>query len=144
MITSKIGILGEDLAESFLVKRGFKIIERNHLKKWGEIDIVAKKDKSIRFVEVKAVSCPSFGVLTKEDEIIGKYVSRETYLDGFRPEENVHKYKLERLNRVIQTYLSQNRVSPETPYQIDVVAVWIDVKTKYARVELLENVGEFG
>lgn len=133
MITSKIGILGEDIAELFLVKRGFKILERNHLRKWGEIDIVAKKDKNLRFVEVKAVSC----------EIIGKYVSRETYLGGFRPEENVHKHKLERLNRVIQTYLSQKHVSPETHYQIDVVAVWIDVHTKYARVELLENVGEF-
>ena len=120
------------MAELFLVKRGFKIIERNHLKKWGEIDIVAKKDKSLRFVEVKAVSC----------EIISKYVSRETYLDGFRPEENAHKYKLERLGRVIQTYLSQNHVSPETPYQIDVVAVWVDVRTKIARIELLENVSQ--
>lgn len=130
VITSKIGILGENIAETFLVKQGFKILERNYLKKWGEIDIVAKKRKTIRFVEVKAVSC----------EMIVDFVSRETKLDEFRPEENVHRYKLQRLNRAIQSYLSERHVSPETLYQIDVVAVWVDINTKQARVEFLENV----
>lgn len=154
VITSKIGILGENIAETFLVKRGFKILEKNYLKKWGEIDIVAKKGKTIRFVEVKAVSC----------EMIGDFVSRETplearecrnnpfskaikasnrgetKLDEFRPEENVHHHKLMRLNRAIQSYLSERHVSPETLYQIDVVAVWVNINTKQARVEFLENV----
>lgn len=130
MISSKIGILGEDLAEVFLMKQGFKILDRNYLRKWGEIDIVAKKGKSLRFVEVKAVSC----------EIHTNNVSRETLFNEFRPEENVHEHKLKRLSRVIQTYLIEKHVSPETPYQIDVVAVWVDVKTKKARVEFLENV----
>jgi len=122
----QIGKIGEELACSFLVKRGFKIIERNYLKKWGEIDIVAKKGKNLRFVEVKAVSCVT--------------VSRETKIDDFRPEENVHYHKLKRLSRAIQTYLAEKNVSPETSYQIDVVAMRIDPTAKTALVEFLENV----
>ncbi len=142
-ITSKTGILGENIAETFLVKQGWKILERNYLKKWGEIDIIAKKGKSIRFVEVKAVSCPLRPSSSEASEMIGDFVSRETKIDYFKPEENVHQRKLERLNRAIQSYLLERDVSPETLYQIDVVAVWVDINTKEARVELLENVGEF-
>ncbi len=133
MISSKTGILGENIAKTFLMKQGFKILDRNYLRKWGEIDIVAKKGKTLRFVEVKAVSC----------EMVEDFVSRETKMDEFRPEENVHKEKLKRLARAIQTYLLDHNVSPETPYQIDVIAVWIDESSKKARVELLENVGDF-
>ena len=39
----KIGALGENMACRFLVKRGFKVLDRNYSKKWGEIDIVAGK-----------------------------------------------------------------------------------------------------
>ena len=51
----KIGVLGENMACRFLVKQGFKILDRNYSKKWGEIDIVAKKNKIFRFIEVKTV-----------------------------------------------------------------------------------------
>ena len=39
----KTGSLGENMATMFLVKHGFEILDRNYSKKWGEIDIVAKK-----------------------------------------------------------------------------------------------------
>ena len=41
----KVGNLGENLACRFLAERGFKIVERNYRKKWGELDIVAEKNK---------------------------------------------------------------------------------------------------
>ncbi|MEA2112682.1 MAG: YraN family protein, partial [Patescibacteria group bacterium] len=55
----KIGNIGEDLACKFLKKEGFKIIETNDWKKWGEIDVVVKnrKTKKLYFIEVKTVSC---------------------------------------------------------------------------------------
>ena len=49
----KIGDLGENLCVKHLVKHGFKILDRNYQKKWGEIDIVAKKSGIIHFIEVK-------------------------------------------------------------------------------------------
>ena len=38
-----VGKLGEDVASLFLMKQQFDVIDRNYLKKWGEIDIVAKR-----------------------------------------------------------------------------------------------------
>ena len=51
-----IGKIGEETACKFLMKHGYQIVLRNYWKKWGEIDIVAKKDKTTHFVEVKTVS----------------------------------------------------------------------------------------
>ncbi len=48
------GNIGEDKAASFLQERGFEIIERNYYSRFGEIDIIAKKDAVLHFVEVKS------------------------------------------------------------------------------------------
>ncbi|MEK7560306.1 MAG: YraN family protein, partial [Patescibacteria group bacterium] len=63
------GNLGEKLAAKFLSANGFKIVETNYWRKWGEIDIIAEKDNILHFVEVKA---------TGSDEE-----------SGYRPEENI-------------------------------------------------------
>lgn len=53
---SELGQKGEDLACVYLVEKGFKILERNYRRKWGEIDIVAvAPDKTLVFVEVKTM-----------------------------------------------------------------------------------------
>ena len=46
-------IKGEDLAGKFLKKSGYKILKRNYVSKYGEIDIVAYDKGTISFVEVK-------------------------------------------------------------------------------------------
>lgn len=48
-----IGILGEEVAVNYLIKKGYKIISRNYKKKFAEIDIIALIDKTIVAVEVK-------------------------------------------------------------------------------------------
>jgi len=50
----KIGAEGEDLAAAYLLKERFEIIERNFRGLRGEIDIIAKKGKTLYFIEVKA------------------------------------------------------------------------------------------
>ncbi|MDO4673607.1 YraN family protein [Campylobacter sp.] len=47
------GILGENRACAFLKKRGFELVERNFRSRMGEIDIIAKRDAILHFVEVK-------------------------------------------------------------------------------------------
>lgn len=47
------GKWGEDQAAGFLMRQGFKIIDRNFHTTRGEIDIVAKKGGDFYFVEVK-------------------------------------------------------------------------------------------
>ncbi|MBR2191457.1 MAG: YraN family protein [Eubacterium sp.] len=53
MNTRVIGSLQEDLAISYLEENGFEILERNFKCKIGEIDVIAKKDDVIRFIEIK-------------------------------------------------------------------------------------------
>jgi len=53
MSTITLGKKGEDLAEKFLRRNRYKILERNFRVKLGEIDIIAKEKDTICFVEVK-------------------------------------------------------------------------------------------
>ena len=62
----KIGDVGEGLTAKFLEERGYKIVERNYLKKWGEIDIVAQNKEGLHFIEVKSISNPNFRHLSKD------------------------------------------------------------------------------
>lgn len=120
------GDLGEDVACKYLQGKGFRIVERNYLRKWGEIDIVAEKGPLLSFVEVKSV--------THEKG------SRGTSPPGYRPEENVHPAKLKRLHRAIQTYLLDRKVPEDRPWRVDVACVYLDFSTRRAKVEVLENV----
>ncbi len=51
--TNLIGNLGESLASTHLVGRGFKILEQNWRVGTEEIDIIAEIEDFIVFVEVK-------------------------------------------------------------------------------------------
>ena len=126
-ITQKraIGDLGEQIAVQFLERKGFKILERNYLKPWGEIDIIAEKRNCVRFVEVKTVS----------REILPD-VSYE--MSDYRPEEQVHPAKLRKIARTAELYMSERR--DERDYQIDVVGVFLDQKSRKARCRLFEQV----
>ncbi len=43
----------ERLAEDYLVQQGFEVIKRNFRCKLGEIDLIAKSDGALHFIEVK-------------------------------------------------------------------------------------------
>lgn len=123
----KLGDIGENIACEFLRKRGFEILERNYLRKWGEIDIVARKGGVMRFVEVKSVSCRT----------LPAPVSSETG-SRYRPEDNMHPWKLKRLGRTIQTYMLHKKL--DCDFQLDLVTVQMDMNTRQARVEMIENI----
>lgn len=57
----KIGNLGEDTANHFLISLGYLILERNWRFKKAEIDIIAKDKEVLVFVEVKAKTYTHFG-----------------------------------------------------------------------------------
>lgn len=120
------GNLGEDLAVRKLESLGMQILERNHLRKWGEIDIVARgTDGKVHFIEVKTAKR---NLDQKTD------VSRDTYM----PEENVTREKLMKLERVVKTWISEKTHLGE--WQIDVMAVEIDIEKRIGKCRFLENV----
>ncbi len=119
----EIGKLGEDVSVKHLVKHSYDVLTRNYRKKWGEIDIIAKKEGIIHFIEVKTIN-----------------VSHETNNDNHQPEENVHYQKRQRLARAIKTYFLENKVSDETNWQVDVLAVFLDFNTRQAKIRITENV----
>ena len=57
----KIGALGEELAVEFLKGRGYCILARNYRCPYGEIDIIATKDRTVAFIEVKTRTSAIFG-----------------------------------------------------------------------------------
>ena len=126
--TQKTGEIGENIAVKFLVKHGFIILGRNYTKKWGEIDIIAEKEDKIYFVEVKSVSKPDLD-----------RVSRET-LDSYKPEDNMHPWKLKRMSRTIQTYLLNKKVDEEKEWQVDLLVVFLDIKNRKARVKVVSDI----
>ena len=117
-----VGDIGEDIVCRYLSRKGYRIIERNYRKKWGEIDIIAQKNEVRHFVEVKTVSD------------IGIYDD----VDSYRPEENVHPRKLKRLARAVATYLANSR--EDIGWQFDIAAVFLDRVNKRARVRYLKDV----
>ena len=136
-----VGKIGEETACKFLMKHGYQIILRNYWKKWGEIDIIAKKDRVIHFVEVKTVSRDLAFVLNKD------FVSCETkkgvkheILDSYRPEDNIHPWKLKRLSRAIQTYLIENNMSEDDKWQFDAITVFLDIKNKTAKIDHIKDI----
>ena len=119
-----IGDVGERIACAFLERKGYRIIERNYRKNWGEVDIIAEKAGVVRFVEVKSVARSPLPDTSRDDE--------------YRPEEMVHALKLRKIARVADYYMISKEDKRE--YQIDVVGVFMDEIHKMARCRLFENV----
>jgi len=113
----KTGAVGESIAERFLRSKGYKILAKNYRKPWGEIDIIAEKGNTIRFVEVKTVSRESRAV--------------------HRPEELVDRRKLSKVARTAALYMEMKRDSRE--FQLDVVGIILDKASKTAVCRLFEQ-----
>ena len=124
----KLGRLGEDIAQKYLENKRFSIVGQNYRKKYGEIDIIAQKGKILHFIEVKTVS----------REIKEGNVSRET--DIYRPEDNIHPFKLRRLSRTIQAYLVEKYRNTEPEWVFDAITVKLDISQKTAKIRFLEDI----
>src|SRR3990172_12348463 len=77
------GRTGELLAEKFLREKGYRILERNFLTKFGEIDLICAKDELLIFVEVKLKKGEDFG----------------------SPEEMISPQKIKQVQRIAQLFL---------------------------------------
>lgn len=111
--TKQIGDKGEDLAVSELEKASYKIIERNFRTRFGEIDIIAKDDNTLVFVEVKMKSSIRFGT----------------------PAEMITKRKQLKIKRMAECYLLEHGY--KGPCRIDAVTI---LGNKFPQIEILKNI----
>ena len=96
-MTKEIGDLGETAACEYLMGHGYTIIRRNFRLKCGEIDIIAKKDGCMVFVEVKTRRSAAYG----------------------QPSEYVDFRKQEKIRRTALCYIK----SLDTDMRFDVIEV---------------------
>lgn len=113
--------IGEELATNFLKKQGYKILERNFRKGYGEIDIIAIDHGTLVFIEVKT--------------------SSSNFLNT--PLEHINYFKLKTLTRGAYFYKSIHPELP-VPLRIDAVSVVLDKNTKNSKIELVKNISLFG
>ena len=119
-----LGNLGEKIAENFLIKKGYEILDRNYSPKFisgpkrGEIDIIAKINDTISFIEVKTL------------------LAQENFL----PEDKVDFQKQRKIIKTAQSWLMERKISFESPWQVDIIAVNLNPDTKKAKIRFLKNV----
>ena len=117
MKTKELGFLAEGIARHYLIKKGYKILAANYKMNFGEIDIVARKDDTVTFAEVKAVS---------------------SLYEGLEPEFRVDFKKKNKLIKLATAYML-NKKLPEFNWQIDIISVIFDFDNKKARVKHFKN-----
>jgi putative endonuclease len=113
MMNDKIntGKEGESLAADFLTKKGYQIEARNYRFKHAEIDLIAKKDSFIVFVEVKTRSYSFFG----------------------EPEAFVDSKKAATILRAAEQYTYENKY--EGNIRFDIVSVKIGANAEIVHFE---------
>jgi putative endonuclease len=102
---NETGIKGEQIAEKFLLNKGYAILHRNWCFERKEVDIIALKDGMLVFVEVK---------------------TRNRYDFGY-PEEAVGTRKQNFMKIAAEAFMDINKEYQKI--QFDIISIWFDNDT---------------
>ncbi|GJQ53413.1 MAG: UPF0102 protein [Anaerolineaceae bacterium] len=94
----RIGKWGEEVAAEYLVERGYEIVARNARTPYGEIDIIAKQNGIVIFVEVKTRTSNKMGL----------------------PEESITTRKRQHMVSAAEHYAAEHEIDD---WQIDVISI---------------------
>lgn len=83
-----IGNLGEEFASNILTNNGYQIIDRNFRTRFGEIDIIAKKNDCLHFIEVK----------TRTQKLYG------------RPCDAITEEKKRKIRKIAEVYMNAKKI----------------------------------
>ncbi|MBI4743567.1 MAG: YraN family protein [Actinobacteria bacterium] len=112
-----LGLDGEKIAALYLRKKKYKIINQNYRCRLGEIDIVAFFNNTVIFCEVKTRRNKEFG----------------------EPFESVTKTKQNRLRRLAEYYILNNKNLKDSNFRFDVVSILVNEKNKPSEIFHIEN-----
>lgn len=95
------GSWGEQLAADYLAEQGFVVIDRNYRTGLGEIDVIARRDRTVYFFEVKARGRGSL----------------------IAPFEAITPAKMRRMRRVAEHYLLRHPRAEGMPCRFGVIGI---------------------
>jgi len=58
----------------------------------------------------------------------------------FAPESKVNFQKQEKISKIAQIWLDENNIPPDSPWQIDALAIVLDFSSRKARVKHFQNI----
>lgn len=112
----KMGAWGENLAAAYLRDKGYVVMERDWHSGHRDIDIIARQNECVVFVEVK----------TRRDDYF------------IQPEQAVNYQKLKNLQRSINHYLKYRRI--DNPWRFDIISIIGDKDDMTPKIHHMENV----
>jgi len=115
----ELGAKGEGLAAKFLKRRGYRIIQRNYRCKLGEIDIIAERDRTTVFVEVRSKQTEGFGP----------------------PQYSITAAKRRQISKVALSYIREKNLVGQS-CRFDVIAVTFSSESRRPGIEHIENAFE--
>ncbi len=115
MNNRELGNYGETVAIQYLVGEGYDILAKNFKCRHGEIDIIAKKDDYIIFVEVKTRRSLSYGT----------------------PAEAVDRKKQMKYGKIASIYIRNERLF-DSSYRFDIIEIYISSCDSYT-INHIEN-----
>lgn len=119
LLRQGVGRKGEEEALKLLQEKGFEVIERNLRNRFGEIDLIARKNETVVFVEVKTRTSRSFGL----------------------PLDALDSRKRRRIIGAAKDYLSKNPALRKCTLRFDAVGVEV-LEGGGLRVEHIEDAFE--
>lgn len=110
----QLGKKGEELARKFFMQQKFNIVDHNFRCRYGEIDLILRKDRSFHFVEVKYRRSFEYGL----------------------PQESVNRKKQDKIHCVALFWLKKRHLPLDSEIHFDVLAIsQDDTGTKYEYIE---------
>lgn len=111
----RIGLVGEELAANYIKNKGYNVLDRNYRTKLGELDIIARKQDIVIFIEVKTRTSGAYGM----------------------PSEAVNYKKQQTIRKLSQQYILYKKLDKgRFNYRFDVIEVkLIEKRYKIVHIE---------
>ncbi|MBE0429242.1 MAG: YraN family protein [Thermoleophilia bacterium] len=114
------GRAGEALAGAYLEIQGYGILHANYRSRYGEIDIIARRGRTVAFIEVKARRSKSFG----------------------EPFESVGLRKQSQIRRMALMWVAAHQSDPslrDCVFRFDIISVLFDAEGSLIDVRHMED-----
>ncbi|MFC2118569.1 YraN family protein [Bacteroidota bacterium] len=109
----ELGIKGEKIAQKYLIKNNYRILETNWRSKGYEVDIIASYKNTIVIVEVKTRSSTKFN----------------------QPHDAVNRSKQNSIIRVAESYVFSNQLNMEVRFDI----ITVILNQNVCKIKHIEN-----